>query len=202
MRDIMDLRPDFPDKEKFSRQIDSILRSVDRCRGITHRMLGFAKRMDVKIETLNLNEVLEETLGFLEREAQYRNVEIRRNLAADMPSIPTDHGQIQQVFLNILNNALAAVPDGGRITLTTWNADERFVGVSIEDNGCGMSEETTKNMFEPFFTTKKEKGTGLGMSITYGIVKRLGGELKVRSTLNEGTTMTILLPKKSTEGQA
>lgn len=202
MRDIMDLRPEFPDKDKFSRQIEAILRSVDRCRGITHRMLGFAKRMDVKIETLDLNSVLEETLGFLEREAQYRNVEIRRNLAADMPSIPTDHGQIQQVFLNILNNALAAVPDGGRITLTTWDVDENFVGVSIEDNGCGMSEETAKNMFEPFFTTKKEKGTGLGMSITYGIVKRLGGELKVQSKLNEGTTMTILLPKKSTEGQA
>ncbi|MBU4526342.1 MAG: two-component sensor histidine kinase [Desulfomicrobium sp.] len=202
MRDIMDLRPEFPDKDKFSRQIDSILRSVDRCRGITHRMLGFAKRMDVKIETLDLNSVLEETLGFLEREAQYRNVEIRRNLVPDMPSIPTDHGQIQQVFLNILNNALAAVPDGGRITLTTWDVDENFVGVSIEDNGCGMSEETAKNMFEPFFTTKKEKGTGLGMSITYGIVKRLGGELKVQSKLNEGTTMTILLPKKSTEGQA
>jgi two-component system NtrC family sensor kinase len=129
-------------------------------------------------------------------------VEIRRNLAPDMPSIPMDHGQIQQVFLNILNNALAAVSDGGRITLTTWDADEQFVGVSIEDNGCGMSDETAKNMFEPFFTTKKEKGTGLGMSITYGIVKRLGGELKVKSKLNEGTTMTILLPKKSTEGQA
>jgi len=202
MRDIMDLRPEFPDKDKFSRQIEAILRSVDRCRGITHRMLGFAKRMDVKIEILNLNSVLEETLGFLDREAQYRNVEIRRNLAPDMPSIPMDHGQIQQVFLNILNNALAAVSDGGRITLTTWDADEQFVGVSIEDNGCGMSDETAKNMFEPFFTTKKEKGTGLGMSITYGIVKRLGGELKVKSKLNEGTTMTILLPKKSTEGQA
>jgi two-component system NtrC family sensor kinase len=202
MRDIMGLRPDYPDKDKFSKQIEAILRSVERCRGITHRMLGFAKRMDVKIEILDLNSVLEETLGFLDREAQYRNVEIRRNLAPDIPSIPMDHGQIQQVFLNILNNALAAVSDGGQITLSTWNEDEHFVGVSIEDNGCGMSEETAKNMFEPFFTTKKEKGTGLGMSITYGIVKRLGGELKVKSKVNEGTTMTILLPKKSTEGQA
>jgi two-component system, NtrC family, sensor kinase len=202
MRDIMGLRPDFPDKDKFSKQIEAILRSVERCRGITHRMLGFARRMDVKIEILDLNSVLEETLGFLDREAQYRNVEIRRNLAPDIPSIPMDHGQIQQVFLNILNNALAAVSDGGLITLSTWNEDEHFVGVSIEDNGCGMSEETAKNMFEPFFTTKKEKGTGLGMSITYGIVKRLGGELKVKSKVNEGTTMTILLPKKSTEGQA
>jgi two-component system NtrC family sensor kinase len=200
MRDIMNIRQDFPDKDKFGRQIEAILRSVERCRGITHRMLGFAKRMDVKIEVLDLNAVLVETLGFLEREAEYRNVELRRDLAPDLPNIPTDHGQIQQVFLNILNNALAAVPDGGRIVLRTWNESEHYIGVSIEDNGCGMSEETAKNMFEPFFTTKKEKGTGLGMSITYGIVKRLGGEIKVMSKLNEGTTMTILLPKHSVEG--
>lgn len=200
MRDIMNLRPDFPDKDKFARQIEAILRSVDRCRGITHRMLGFAKRMDVKIEILDVNAVLIETLGFLEREAQYRNIELVRDLTPDLPNIPTDHGQIQQVFLNILNNSMAAVADGGRIVLRTWNEDDRFVGVSIEDNGCGMSEETVKNMFEPFFTTKKEKGTGLGMSITYGIVKRLGGEIKVRSALSEGTAMTILLPKNSLEG--
>ncbi len=200
MRDIMGLRPDFPEKEKFARQIEAILRSVDRCRGITHRMLGFAKRMDVKIEVLDLNAVLVETLGFLEREAEYRNVELVRELAPDLPNVPSDHGQIQQVFLNIMNNALAAVPDGGRIVLRTWDESENFVAISIQDNGCGMSDETAKNMFEPFFTTKKEKGTGLGMSITYGIVKRLGGEIKVMSKLNEGTTMTILLPKHSVEG--
>jgi two-component system NtrC family sensor kinase len=200
MRDLMGLRPDFPEKDKFSKQIEAILRSVERCRGITHRMLGFAKRMDVKIEVLDLNAVLIETLGFLEREAQYRNIELQRSLTTDLPSIPTDHGQIQQVFLNILNNALAAVPDGGRIVLASWDENAEFVGISVQDNGCGMSDETAKNMFEPFFTTKKEKGTGLGMSITYGIVKRLGGEIKVKSKLNEGTTITILLPKHSVEG--
>ncbi|NLW81677.1 MAG: two-component sensor histidine kinase [Desulfovibrionales bacterium] len=200
MRDILNMRPEFPDKEKFIKQIEAILRSVDRCRGITHRMLGFAKRMDVKIEVLDLNAVLLETLGFLEREAQYRNVELRHNLAENLQAISTDHGQIQQVFLNILNNALAAVPDGGTITLTSWDKDQNFVGISVEDNGCGMSEETCKHMFEPFFTTKKEKGTGLGMSITYGIVKRLGGDIQVKSKLGEGTTITIMLPKKPVEG--
>lgn len=200
MRDILNLGAEFSHKDKFATQIEAILRSVDRCRGITHRMLGFAKRMDVKIEVLNLNIVLIETLGFLEREAQYRNVTLTKHLADDLPSIPTDHGQIQQVFLNILNNALAAVADGGTIILTSWIVDDAFVGISVEDNGCGMSEETCKHMFEPFFTTKKEKGTGLGMSITYGIVKRLGGDIQVRSKLGEGTTVTILLPQTSVEG--
>ncbi|NCD24707.1 MAG: two-component sensor histidine kinase [Deltaproteobacteria bacterium] len=200
MRDLLNLHADFPDKARFEKQIDAILRSVDRCKSITHRMLGFAKRMDVKIEALDVNTVLIETLGFLEREAQYRNVEVRTELAENLPMIPSDHGQIQQVFLNILNNALAAVNDGGRIVLSSRDMDGGYIAVSVEDNGCGMSEETRKHMFEPFFSTKKEKGTGLGMSITYGIIKRLGGEIEVTSKLNEGTTITILLPKNSQEG--
>jgi two-component system NtrC family sensor kinase len=200
MRDLINLNPNFPDKARFEKQIDAILRSVERCKSITHRMLGFAKRMDVKIEALDVNTVLVETLGFLEREAQYRNVTIQTELTENLPMIPSDHGQIQQVFLNILNNALAAVNDGGRIILASRDADDQYIAVSVEDNGCGMSDETRKHMFEPFFSTKKEKGTGLGMSITYGIIKRLGGEIEVKSKLNEGTTITILLPKNSQEG--
>ncbi len=200
MRDLIGLRPDFPDKERFLAQVDAIIASVNRGRGITQRMLGFARRMDVKIEPLDINRVLTETMGFLEREAQYRNVSLERELAEGLPPIPSDQGQIQQVFLNVLNNALAAVPDGGLIKVITADLDERFVAVSIEDNGCGMCEETVKHMFEPFFTTKKDKGTGLGMSITYGIVKRLGGEIQVSSKQGEGTTITILLPKKQAEG--
>ncbi|MBZ4685098.1 MAG: histidine kinase [Desulfomicrobiaceae bacterium] len=200
LRDLLELRPDFPDKERFAKQIDAILRSVDRSRGITHRMLGFAKRMDVRIEVLDLNAAITETIGFLEREAQYRNVTIERRLAPDLPQIPSDYGQIQQVVLNILNNALAAVADGGTIAVSTWDEGER-VGIAVADNGCGMSEETVKHIFEPFFTTKKEKGTGLGMSITYGIVKRLGGDIHIQSALGKGTTVTIFLPKHPPEEQ-
>ncbi|MCM0755784.1 ATP-binding protein [Desulfovibrio aminophilus] len=200
MRDLIGLRPDFPDKERFLAQVDAIIASVNRGRSITQRMLGFARRMDVKIEPLDINRVLTETMGFLEREAQYRNVSLERELAEGLPPIPSDQGQIQQVFLNVLNNALFAVADGGHIRVVTADLDEHFVAVSIQDDGCGMCEETVKHMFEPFFTTKKDKGTGLGMSITYGIVKRLGGEIQVSSKQGEGTTITILLPKKQAEG--
>ncbi len=200
LQDLLQRQPDFPNKERFMQQIEAILRSVDRCRGITHRMLGFAKRMDVKIEVLDLNAIVTETVGFLEREAQYRNVTIEQRLAPNLTNIPTDHGQLQQVILNILNNALAAVTDGGHITITTWDADDR-IGLAIGDNGCGMSEETLKHIFEPFFTTKKEKGTGLGMSITYGIVKRLGGDIQIQSAPGKGTTVTIFLPKRPPEGE-
>ena len=196
MKDLIENAPDFPNKEKFTALISSILQSVDRCSKITHRLLGFARRLDIEIEPLDVNEVIKETLGFLEKEALYRNIRLELHLAKDLPRIASDRGQLQQVFLNILNNAFAAVEDGGEITITTWDEDLDTIGVSIQDNGVGMSEETLRHIFEPFFTTKKGYGTGLGLPITYGIIKKLGGDIKVRSKIGKGTTFTIYIPKK------
>ncbi len=196
MRDLIELGACFPEREKFLSLTDAVIRSVERCRSITHRLLGFARRMDAHIETLDVNEVVRETLGFLEKEALYRNIEVRLQLGDDLPPIPSDRGQLQQVFLNILSNAFAAVQDGGKVAITSWDRDADTLGISVEDNGCGMSEETLKRFFEPFFTTKqKGHGTGLGMFITYGIVKKLGGGIEAQSKLGAGTLMTIFLPK-------
>jgi len=201
MKDIMALQPDFPAKEKFTAQVESILRAVERCRGITHRMLGFARRMDVSVEELDLGELVKETAGFLSNEAMHRKVDVRLEIDPELPRIASDRSQLQQVFLNIFNNALAAVADGGRIIAIARPAEDG-VEVSVRDNGCGMSDETLKHIFEPFFTTKRGKGTGLGLSITYGIVKRLGGEIAVESAPGEGTTITITLPKGQREALA
>jgi len=200
MKDIVSFKSDFPDKERFLGLIEAIIRSVERCRGITHRMLGFARRMEVKIEELDVNAILLETIGFLVNEARYRNVEIVHELDPTLSHIHSDQGQLQQVFLNVLNNSLQAVPDGGKIVVGTQNRDEETIAITVVDNGCGMSDETLSHIFEPFFTTKKKSGTGLGLSITYGIVKRLGGEIDVQSKLKEGTTMTFILPKHVKEG--
>ena len=197
IKDLIEYTHNFEKKDKFSKLVESILQSVDRCKTITHRLLGFAKRMEVEVESLNLNELLEEVLGFLEKEALYRNIDISLQLARDLSRIDSDRGQLQQVFLNILNNAMAAVEDEGRITITTWEKDPNTIAASIQDNGCGMSEETRRLIFEPFFSTKKEYGTGLGLSITYGIVQKLGGDIEVESKENKGTTFIIYLPKKS-----
>jgi two-component system, NtrC family, sensor kinase len=200
-KDLMALNPNFPDKEKFGSLVDSIERSVDRCRTITHRLLGFARRMEVQIEVLDLNSVIQETAGFLEKEALYKNVELRMVLAKDLPSIDSDRGQLQQVFLNILNNAFAAVDEGGQVHVTTFMKDPDTLGVTIQDNGTGMPEETIKHIFDPFFTTKKTKGTGLGLSITYGIVKKLGGEIEVQSKPAVGSRFTVYLPRAPREQQ-
>ena len=200
MKDLVAYEHDFQNKEKFLGLTDSILKSVERCRAITHRLLGFARRMEVQLVELDLNELIQETLGFLEKEALYRNIELILNLANNLPRISSDRGQIQQVFLNIINNALAAVEDEGEIMITSWEEDTDTVGVSIRDNGRGMSEETLKSIFDPFFSTKKEKGTGLGLAITYGIVKKMGGNIKVESKQGEGSTFTVFLPKKAKIG--
>lgn len=195
--DLMELAKDFPERDRFRALVDAILRSVERCRSITHRLLGFSRRMDVNIEQLDVNDVLKETMSFLEQEALHRSITTSVSLDPAMPRIASDRGQLQQVFLNILNNAFAAVPDGGSVTLATWLRDPDTVGVSIKDNGKGMSDEVLRHIFEPFFTTKKTSGTGLGMFITYGIIRRLGGDIAVQSTEGAGTTVTVFLPVKA-----
>ncbi len=200
VRDLIEFKKDFPDKEKFLSLVAAIIQSVQRCRTITHRLLGFARRMDVEIQTLDLNEIVREVLGFLEKEALHRNIKLILELHDALPKIASDRGQLQQVFLNILNNAFQAVDDGGFVAVRSWDRGDGFVTVTIKDNGYGMSEETMKHIFEPFFTTKEQgKGTGLGLSITYGIVKKLGGEIDVQSKPGQGTTFTVALPKKSGE---
>lgn len=197
MKDLIELTSEFKNRDKFLGLTNSIQKSVERCKTITHRLLGFARRMEVQFEVLNVNDVVKEVLGFLEKEYVYRGIDIRLELDENLPQISSDLGQLQQVFLNILSNAIAAVADNGNVTIKTWDQDPETIGVSIKDNGTGMSEETIKHIFEPFFTTKKGYGTGLGLAITYGIIQKLGGKIKVESKLGEGSIFHVYLPKKA-----
>ncbi len=197
MEDLIETMPHFERKEKFLDLTMSIRQSVDRCSTITHRLLGFARRMDVEIREIDLNEVVGEVYGFLEKEAFHRNISVDLQLSNELPRISSDYGQLQQVFLNILNNAFHAVEDGGKIVIRSWVSEPDFVAVSIEDNGVGMSEETMRHIFEPFFSTRKGYGTGLGLSITYGIIKKLGGRIEVQSKQGEGTNFTVFLLQKA-----
>jgi two-component system NtrC family sensor kinase len=186
------------DKSKFLGLIEGIVESVSRCRTITHRLLGFSRRVDVSYNTIDLNDTVREAIAFVEKEMLYKNIHLEMNLPEDMPSIMSDKGQLQQVFLNIINNAVDAVDKGGTITVTTGIKDENTLTVSIEDNGHGISEHIQKHIFEPFYTTKeKGRGTGLGLSISYGIIKKLGGDIFVRSAVGKGTMFTIEIPVDS-----
>ncbi|HMK44536.1 MAG TPA: ATP-binding protein [Dissulfurispiraceae bacterium] len=187
-----------PCKEKFLPLISVIADSVNRCRTITHRLLGFARRMDIHIESIDINELLKEVVGFLEREIMYRNIKLEFNFNEHLRPIESDRGLLQQVFLNIANNAIDAVDDGGTIEIATVSSETYALAVHIRDNGRGISKEVMKHIFEPFYTTKeKGKGTGLGLSLSYGIIQRLGGTIEVDSVRDKGTTFTIKLPYKA-----
>jgi signal transduction histidine kinase len=194
LRDLMTWSTERPSREKILSLTNSILSSARRCGRITHNLLGFAKHMDVKQETINLDHLLRDVLGFLGKEASYRQVQVAFDQAGDPPSVISDKSQLQQVFLNIINNAFAAVEDGGRIQIGIKPVGKHSVAVSITDDGPGIPEEHLAHIFDPFFTTKEGAGTGLGLSITYGIVKKLGGQIAVSSEIGKGTCFTVTLP--------
>jgi two-component system NtrC family sensor kinase len=185
-----------PNLQEFQEAIKKIEYHADRVKKVTHRLLGFARRMEPTEEKVMVNQVLEECVGFLENEARYRNINIQKEMAPDLPTIASDSSQLQQVFLNILNNAIDAIGKDGAITLKTAHQADQVV-IKISDTGPGMSQETIEKIFDPFFTTKEVgKGTGLGLSISYSIVEKLGGTIYVESKLGKGTTFTIKLPVK------
>lgn len=197
MKDLLQRADDFPYREKFITQLNSLENAVSRSRTITHRLLGFARRMEVSLERIALPEVIEEVLGFLDKEAAYCNITIDKFFQPNLPAIQSDRGQLQQIFLNIINNAIDAVGEAGEISIAVQETARGTVQVDISDNGPGIAPEIAKNIFEPFFTTKKGKdkrGTGLGLSITYGIVKKLGGDITVSSETGVGTTFSIIFP--------
>ncbi|MFC2144461.1 ATP-binding protein [Acidobacteriota bacterium] len=195
LKDLVTLTEAIPPRDKLLGIVNSVLNSVARCRAITHRLLGFARHMDVQSETIDLHALLKEVLDFLGSEAEYRNINVSFDVPEDLPTIESDRSQLQQVFLNILNNALAAVDNGGTIDITLESGEDHTVVVTVTDDGKGIPEADIKKIFEPFFTTKKGGGTGLGLSITYGIVKKLGGEIAVKSKLGAGTSFTVILPE-------
>lgn len=199
LRDLVGFSNDFPQKEKILGLVDSVLRSVDRCSKVTHRLLGFARRMEIRKESINMIDLIKEVAGFQGTEAMHRNIEVNFDFEDGLPQIESDRGQLQQVFLNIITNAFAAVDDGGRLDITGRMRDTGSVAIGIKDNGSGISEENLAHIFEPFFSTKGEFGTGLGLSITRDIVEKLGGKIEVESDLGKGTCFTVILPLKKME---
>ncbi len=197
IKDLFNLKSAYAEDPRLMRVVDSIIGSVDRCAAITRRLLSFARHVggDSSLQELHIREVVEEVLGFLQKEAEYRSITVLKDIPEDVPSMMCDRGRLQQVLLNIVNNAFAAMSDGGHLSVSARLAGETNVDVTIADDGCGIPESDLKRIFEPFFSTKTQMGgTGLGLSITYGLVKEMGGEIKVQSQEGKGTSFTVTLP--------
>lgn len=173
---------------------------VRRAGMITQRLLGFSRKIASQQEQVQVNDLLEETIGFVEREAEYTNIRIIRNLAPDLPPIMTDGPQLQQVILNLLNNAIDAVQRAGEVRVASRLHDDGRVLVEIADTGPGIAPEHLKQIFDPFFTTKDPgKGTGLGLYISFDILRRLGGTIEAGNRENGGAVFSILLPVRQLE---
>ncbi len=184
----------YQNDRKIIDPVEAILSSVERCGRITHRLLGFARHMDSRIDEVNVVTIIDEVLGFLKKEAEFRNIAITLAIDEQIPSFQSDRGKLQQIFLNIINNAFAAMETDGKLAIAA-KRENGFVMITITDNGCGMSQDEVSRIFEPFYSTKtRSGGTGLGLSITYGLVQELGGKVGVASELGKGTTFTVSLP--------
>ena len=192
------MNPEFGEKISFNDLVpylDDIEEAVFRCRDITRKLLSFVRKTDVKLMPHDINALIDDIVdAFWVHEMAVSNIEIVKEYQPDLPQIVTDANQIKQVFLNILNNAVDAIKPPGRITITTYSAEDG-IHVAISDTGKGITQEEMEKIFMPFFTTKEVgKGTGLGLSVSYNIVKSFGGKILVESIPKKGSTFTVVLP--------
>jgi two-component system, NtrC family, sensor kinase len=182
--------------EEFQRALKQINTQGKRCKEITHKLLSFARKTDSRIQVVLMNDLIKDAIGLAEQTAKYSKITIHTNLEENIPFIQASQTEIQQVFLNLINNAVDAMDSkgGGTIDITS-RLDGDAIVVDFADNGPGIHRNNLARIFDPFFTTKPVgKGTGLGLSICYGIIKKMGGEIYVQSVVDQGTTFSIHIP--------
>jgi two-component system, NtrC family, sensor kinase len=186
---------DFPHSDEFKGRIAKIEHQVERDRKVTHRLLGFSRRVGPELEPVDVIAALEETIGFVEKDLEASRIHVVRNYAKDVPIIRSSLAQMQQVFLNLINNALDVIEEGGELRLSAENSDGGVL-VRVADTGPGISEKDLARIFEPFYSTKSSDGkhTGLGLPICQEIMRNLKGRIGVDSAGGKGTVFSLWFP--------
>lgn len=181
--------------DEFKRALAQINTQGKRCKEITSKLLTFARKTDSRITEIQINDLLEEMVSLSSQRAKYSNVTITTDFGEGIAPIRVSQAELQQVFLNLINNSLDAMEKrGGKLEIKT-RRDGEEVFVEVTDNGPGIPKANLGRIFDPFFTTKPVgKGTGLGLSICYGIVKKIGGEIEVQSVVDVQTTFRVRIP--------
>ncbi len=180
--------------DEFKISIKKIEEHVERARKVVHNMLGYARKMEPRLEDVDVNQTLTQTIGLLENYARINNIDIRTDFTPDIPIIASDQSQLQQVFLNLISNAIDAIDKDGRVEVLSRRRGDQIM-IEIVDNGPGIPAEMQKRIFDPFVTTKQPgKGTGLGLWISYNIMEKLGGKISFSSQARKGTTFTVEIP--------
>jgi signal transduction histidine kinase/DNA-binding response OmpR family regulator len=166
---------------------------IERLMGLVAGILEFARPPQRELRTTNLNDIVERVLTLAGKYLQHRRVAVRRELSPDLPSIMVAPDELGQVFINLVLNAVDAMPEGGALHISSRLAEDGRLAVAFSDTGHGIPAELLDHVFEPFFSTR-EDGTGLGLTVSNNVVKRHGGEITIESTVGEGTTFTVWLP--------
>jgi len=183
------------DEEKLE-MIQDIVNETERSKVIVRNLLDFARASEYKNVSMDLENLLENSVRLVHNRVKLSKIDLQMDVASDLPPVHGDEQALQQVFINLILNAVDVLPPRGKITLTASKSKQAgFIEIKVSDNGPGIPEHIRPRIFDPFFTTKvKEKGTGLGLSVSQGIVHRMGGDINVESYIGRGTTFVVLLP--------
>ena len=188
------IKDDPDERERFEKCLNNVVASLDRCGQIARNLLTFSRDGPAEKEPCDISEVVRQSRDLAQAYAQRHRTTIRLALERDLPEVLIGRLDMELALINLLRNAIRAGGEHGQVVIRAELADAR-VRISVEDNGCGMTDEQIKHVFDPFYTTwQAQGGTGLGLSITYGIVQDHGGTIEVEGTPGEGTTVTITLP--------
>lgn len=184
------------DPENILKDVEVIEKESLRAKEIVHQLLEFSRKRALKLENTDINRTIREVIELVSMQVKDTMIDIVQNYS-EVPHIEVDSNQLKQVFLNIINNAIYAMNGAGRLTITTLTQGNDVL-VKIEDTGTGIPKEHVQRIFEPFFSTKNEKGTGIGLSVSYKIIQSHGGQILVESEPGAGTAFTLVLPLKRT----
>jgi len=183
-----------PEEGPLKEGLDVIVREALRCKGIIQDLLEFSRDKEPEKITANINHIVDKTLSILDNEFRLHHISVEKNLSSEIPKIPVDVNLMQQVFVNLFINAVEAIQENGVITIQSrMSPDQESEIIEIEDTGCGIQPDDVSKIFEPFFSTKAN-GTGLGLSVSYGIVQKHDGDIRVSSKPGKGTRFTVEIP--------
>ena len=186
---------DDPRLDVFPKYLQVIIRESYRCKGIIDCLLSFSRKSDGSVSNVNLNDVLQEVLELVRHKSLYEKIDIQTNLQSDLPDVSCDPSGLRQVCMNLLMNAHQAIKGSGVVEISTCTSGQSMVLFQIRDTGCGISKDVIEQIWDPFFTTKVVgQGLGLGLAVTYNIVKRHGGDITVESQIGAGSKFTVRMP--------
>jgi two-component system NtrC family sensor kinase len=188
-------------RSEFERAIKQIQTQGKRCKEITHKLLSFARQTDTTVEDVSIKTLLEQMVALSSQRSRYSMVQIHTDVQQNLPAIRASISELQQVFFNLINNAIDAMDNQGGTLTISGQQENSFIVIKVTDTGKGIPEANLDRIFDPFFTTKPVgKGTGLGLSICYGIIEKMGGKIEVQSKMGSGTTFLIYIPLETKAG--